>query len=83
MTKEDILQEIPDEKLPELKKLYKQNWPYTNYVYYFVETAIQIRQKYPEGGYVKIYCPNGDFSDGTILAILEVFIQQKNIKTVL
>lgn len=72
MSKEDILQEIPDDKLPELKKVFRQDWPLAIYVYYLVETAIQIRKKFPRCDYVKIYCPNGDFSDGTIVAIYEV-----------
>ncbi|GLV42198.1 uncharacterized protein CBL_03785 [Carabus blaptoides fortunei] len=74
MTTEDILQQIPDEKLPELKELYLQNWPSTSHVYNFIDTCMELRKSVPTENNVTLFCPNGDFSDGTFVAIIKLTI---------
>lgn len=73
MTTEDILQPIPDEKLPELKQLFLKDWPTTSYVYNLIDSCMQWRKIAPRENNVAFYCPNGDFTDGTFVAIMKVF----------
>lgn len=68
----DILQEVPYNKLIELRNVFKHNWPTSVHVYYLIDTCIQIIKQNPDEKYVTIYCPEGVFNDGTIVVIIEV-----------
>lgn len=77
MTTEDILQLMPDEKLPELQQLFEKDCPRTSHVYSLIGLCMQWRKSAPAENNVLVYCPNGDFSDGTFVAIMEVMFLVK------
>lgn len=68
----DILQEVPHNKLIEVRNVFKHNWPTSVHVYYLIDTCIQIIKQNPDEKYVTIYSPEGVYSDGTIVVIIEV-----------
>lgn len=70
----DILQLIPDEKLPLLKNIFKNNWPYAVQAYIFVDYWIKCKQKKPDIG-IKFTSPEGRWQDGTFVAIVTVSIR--------
>lgn len=77
MTIEDILQLIPDEKLPELQQLFRKDCPSTSHVYSLIGLCLEWRKSAPTENNVIFYCPNGDFNDGTFVVIMEVIFLVK------
>lgn len=68
----DILQEIPDEDLEDLRNFYKDitNAPYVKSL---INTAIKWKRKCPEKKYITFYAPNGNWRiDGTFISHLQV-----------
>lgn len=69
----DILQKINVEHLKILKDLYLKNWPKEIHNYMFIENYLRLKNKNPDLN-IEIYCPNGNWSDGTFVAIIAVSI---------
>lgn len=67
----DILQKIDRCDLVKLRDIFKHNWPYAIQYYMFVDNWIKWLERKPGVG-VEFYCPDGDFSDGTFVAIVTV-----------
>lgn len=72
MQEQDILVEIPNEDLPNLRDLYSKQLPFATHVYSFLNTAMKWMKVSPEKSYIKIFSPNGDWRrDGTFVALLQ------------
>lgn len=67
---EDVLVEIPDSELSKLLDMFSQNWPYTLHAWYYLNNYIDWKNRGYK--YVKFYCPNGTWHDGTIITIVDV-----------
>lgn len=67
----DILQKVRDEDLKSLMKLYLTNWPKYIHNYIFIENYFKLKEKNLQIK-IEIFCPNGDWSDGTFVAIIAV-----------
>lgn len=68
----DQLKPIPYEMWPQLRQLYKQDWPRNILPYYLLDNYIQWRKK--DSHFIdqnaEIMCLNGDWSDGTFYLLV-------------
>lgn len=64
------LVEIDRSELVQLRNLYLVNWPENMLGYYTVENFIRWLEKEPTLGNLVFYSLNGDWSDGTFVAIV-------------
>lgn len=76
MESNDVLQPISYDKLPELRDMFKRDWPSHINVYYLLDTFIKWKKLRPTETYATVYCPDGNFEDGTFIAIIDVCILQ-------
>lgn len=72
MESNDILQPIPYDKLKELRDMFKRDWPSHIHVYYLLDTFIRWKKLRPTENYATVYCSDGNFEDGTFIAIIDV-----------
>lgn len=70
MSESDHLVEINRSELPQLRDLYLVNWPENMQGYYTVDNFIRWFEKKPIIKNLVFYCLNGDWSDGTFVAIV-------------
>lgn len=67
----DVLQEIELEEWPKLRDLYKIEWPYYIYIYYYIDMSYQWRKKHNYD--IKFYSPAGQWEvDGTFITFAKV-----------
>ncbi|CAK9833148.1 hypothetical protein ANTRET_LOCUS9875 [Anthophora retusa] len=64
----DILQRLPFEKWHLLQNKIKYKWPTFAYYYYWIENAIKWKKKDPDIS-IQIFCPHGNFEQGTFIGI--------------
>ncbi|CAK9799793.1 hypothetical protein ANTQUA_LOCUS2232 [Anthophora quadrimaculata] len=64
----DILQPLPFEKWHLLQNKIKYKWPTFAYYYYWIENAIKWKKKDPDIS-IQIFCPHGNFEQGTFIGI--------------
>ncbi|XP_017759984.1 PREDICTED: uncharacterized protein LOC108550689, partial [Eufriesea mexicana] len=64
----DILQPLPFENWSHLQNKTKYNWPIFAYYYYWIENAIKWKKKDPNIS-IQIYCPHGNYEQGTFIGI--------------
>jgi hypothetical protein len=70
----DQLTEIPHASLPDLRDLYKKDWPTNHVGYYTVDNYIRWLAVEPAIKNLNIYALNADWSDGTFLIVVSKFI---------
>lgn len=70
MSESDNLVEINRSELPQLRDLYLIDWPENMQGYYTVDNFIRWFEKKPIIKNLVLYCLNGDWSDGTFVAIV-------------
>lgn len=69
---EDILQEIPDDELYELRDMYK-NFQNPSVIYSYIDILINWRKQAPEEFDVTFFTPYGNWRcDGTFIAFMQV-----------
>lgn len=77
----DRLVEIPSKDLSTLRNLYKspENGSRTHIAYESIDVYIRWLEQDPNANmYIKFYCLNGDFSDGTFIVIVSIrFVVKK------
>lgn len=71
MVEADNLVEINRSDLPKLRDLYLINWPENMEGYYTVDNFIRWLEKKSTIKHLTFYCLNGDWSDGTFVAIVK------------
>ncbi|KAK9305912.1 hypothetical protein QLX08_003270 [Tetragonisca angustula] len=64
----DILQPVPFEKWPLIQNKTKLNWPEFAYYYYWIQNSIVWKKENPNIS-IQIYCPDGDYEQGTFIGI--------------
>lgn len=74
----DRLMEIPSKDLPTLKNMYKPiDGERTQIAYEAIDVHMRILEQDPSANsFIKFYCLNGDFSDGTFIVMVS-----KTLKT--
>lgn len=70
----DTLVEINRNELPILQNLFKSNELKSSIAYMTLGNYIGFFQQDPFVKHVKVYCLNGDFSDGTFVITVNKFI---------
>lgn len=68
----DKLFEIPVSSLPELRELFKPNWPVDVVAYNTVDNYINWLREDPHLANIKIYCLNNDWTDGTYIIVVGI-----------
>lgn len=70
----DYLVEIQKKHLPILKEIYaSKDGSKTHIAYATIDNYIRWLEKDPKAStYIKFYCLNGDFSDGTFIVIVSI-----------
>lgn len=63
----DRLVEVARKDLPALKSLYNANGSKSYIAYTTIDNYIQWFQQDPDVKHIKVFCLNGDFSDGTFV----------------
>lgn len=67
----EILIKIPDENWPELRDMYRKDWPYFIYFYNFLDFSYKWKTKHRYA--IEIYSYNGKWrEDGTFISIYKV-----------
>jgi hypothetical protein len=66
----DQLTHIPQESLPELRDLFKKDWPTNHVGYYTVDNYIRWLARDSAIQNLDIFALNGDWSDGTFLIVV-------------
>ncbi|XP_043527472.1 glycine N-acyltransferase-like protein 3 [Frieseomelitta varia] len=64
----DILQPVPFEKWSLIQNKTKLNWPEFAYYYYWIQNSIVWKKENPNIS-IQIYCPDGDYEQGTFIGI--------------
>lgn len=72
MVEIDNLVEIKRSELPQLRDLFLVNWPENMIGYYTIDNFIRWFKKESTIENLIIYCLNGDWSDGTFVAIVSI-----------
>lgn len=72
-TMTDTLMEIDRNDLPNLQKLYKSNELDSCIGYMTIGNYIEFFEQDPSVKHLKVYCLNGDFSDGTFVITVSSF----------
>lgn len=68
---ENFLAVVPNESLPSLRDKFKDNWPDHILAFTFIKKTIEFRLSNPEiDDKVKILCLNGEWTNGTFVALL-------------
>jgi hypothetical protein len=85
---ENLLCQISSDKWPELRDKFLINWPTNILGYYTIDNFIRWIQKQPDVKHLQLYCLNGDWSDGTFVAIVsdfkrKIFINHKLISLII
>lgn len=82
MVEADKLVEIMRSELPQLRNLYQVNWPENMLGYYTVDNFIRWFEQKSKIKNLVLYSLNGDFTDGTFVAIVKlIFIMWRPILT--
>lgn len=70
----DQITEIDRKYVPLLRDLYKTNNLKNDITYVTIDTYIQWFQQDPQITYLKFFCLNGDFSHGTFVVTVNIFL---------
>lgn len=67
---------IPINEWPELRDLFKKDWPNNALPYHLIENFLEWRKKDSEyvDKNIEINCLNGDWTDGTFYALVRLYI---------
>ncbi|KRT79035.1 hypothetical protein AMK59_8422, partial [Oryctes borbonicus] len=69
---EDILQEIPDERLPLLANLYKTHQEQAPHAYSLLETCIKWKKQKPNSNYITVFGVEDDWlKTGTFIVLMQ------------
>lgn len=68
----DILEVIPNDDIPKLRKLYENDIPRTLYIYNYLSSTMLWKKRYPTEKYVTIMSPYGKWQNGTFIAVHRV-----------
>lgn len=74
MSDEDKIIEIPRSDLPQLRDLFKQDWPKHIIGHDLVNNYIRWFEQDPNFDEAKFYALNGDCSDGTFIVIVSTIL---------
>lgn len=70
----DRLVEISRDDWPRLKELYTPDGSKSYLAYTTIDSCIRCLDQDPNYEHFKVYCLNGDFSDGTFVATVSSFV---------